>query len=193
MRGRLSSDFTPVRDRKADRGSFLRFIKPRNSFSKEKDNNRMPVQDTYPMPIAVKAAGFKSTMEFRRQVYLGPLSLQSCDKESTGSGVPVGYSRNRILQAAFMKKLTPLGLTAAAAARHAFVFTDQFQPDRAAGQLYPEGRTILVVTAEGAKVVNTNFDVTLTDATDRAETCLVIDCNQIVQQVDAVLNNESSK
>ena len=58
----------------------------------------MHVEPTYPLPIAAKAAGLKYR-EFRRHVENDFITLQGCDRKSTGTGVPTGYSRRRILQA----------------------------------------------------------------------------------------------
>jgi hypothetical protein len=151
------------------------------------------MQTFYSMPVAVKAAQFPSLVEWRRQVFNGPIKLRNCDRETTGSGIPVGYSRRRILQAAIVRKLIPLGVTNRAAGRCALAFTDEGTSERAAGQLYPHGKTILCVSAQGAKVLNAMFDVTLADATDREVAAITIDLNQVVAQVDAVLNNESAK
>jgi hypothetical protein len=147
------------------------------------------MQTFYSMPVAVKAAQFPSLVEWRRQVFNGPIKLQSCDRQTSGSGDPVGYSRRRILQAAILRKLIPFGVTNKAAGRHALAFTDECQTDRAAGQLFPNGKTILVVSPEGATVKNVMFDVTLADATDREVAAIIINLNQVVAQVDAVLES----
>jgi hypothetical protein len=152
----------------------------------------MCVEETFPLHVAAKASQ-STNKELRRQVTNGPLKLQGCDRASSGSGDPIGYSRRRILQAAITKQLTPLGMSASAAARAAFVFTDEGQTRRAPGELFQHGKTILVIAPAGASVRNLFFDVSLSDATDRAIAAIVIDINKVVAFVDSVLNNERPK
>jgi hypothetical protein len=147
----------------------------------------MRVEKTFPLHIAAEAAQF-TTKEFRRQVNNGPLKLQGCDRGSSGSGDPIGYSRRRILQAAITKRLTPLGVSASTAAAAAYRFTDEGQTRRQPSETFEHGKTLLLVSPEGATVKNVFFDVTLSDATDRTVAAIVVDLNKLVEAVDSVLN-----
>lgn len=145
---------------------------------------------TWPTRHAAEAAGMKQRA-LSQCFELGALKLRGADKKPSGSGSRIGLSRPRVYQAAFMKQLHRNGLSIPHAARLAFQFSDVGNINRAPGELFAHGTTILVVTPDGATVRNVFADTSLADISNSASV-IIVNCNQIVQQVDAVLNNESS-
>jgi hypothetical protein len=61
---------------------------------------------------------------------------------------------------------------------------------RAPGESFEHGKTTLVIGPEVATVKNIFSDTSLTDISDDAS-CIIVDLNKIVEQVDAVLNKIS--
>jgi hypothetical protein len=147
----------------------------------------MRVEPTYPLPIAAKAAGLKYR-EFRRHVENDFITLQGCDRKSTGTGVPTGYSRRRILQAATIKSMTLNEVSISKVAAAALLFSDEGQTGRAPGELFPCGRTILVSTPDGSAVLNVFHDTPLGDLMKHGACATIVDLNRIVDQVDSILN-----
>jgi hypothetical protein len=152
----------------------------------------MNVGTTYPLHVAASAAGYKPR-EFRRLVDNGFAALQGCDRMSTGTGVPTGYSRRRILQAATMKQITPLDVSASTASAAALAFSDEGQTSRAAGQLFNHGRTLLVIDAGGPIIKNVFHDTPWTEISKHGPCAIIVDLNQVVASVDAELNKHSQK
>jgi hypothetical protein len=120
----------------------------------------------------------------------GALKLTGKDKKSTGSGTYVGLSKPRVYQAAIMKHLNKLGLAIPRAARLAFQFSDVGNIDRAPGELFSQGKTVLLVTPDDATVKNT---FSFSDISNYAACSITVDLNQIVTQVNTELNKHSQK
>jgi hypothetical protein len=152
----------------------------------------MHVEQTYPLHVAAKAARFKPR-DFRHKVENGFLELKGCDRASTGTGDPAGYSRRRILQAATMKQITPLDVSASTASAAALTFSDEGQTNRAAGQLFDHGRTLLVIDAGGPIIKNVFHDTSWTEISKHGPCAIIVDLNQVVASVDAELNKHSQK
>jgi hypothetical protein len=145
---------------------------------------------TWPVRRAAEAAGMKQRA-LSQCFAIGALKLSGKDKKATGSGSRVALSKPRAYQAALMKQLHRNGLSFPHAARLAFEFSDVANINRAPGDLFAHGTTLLVVTPDGATVKNIFSDTSLADISNSA--CVItVNCNQIVQQVDAVLNKERS-
>jgi hypothetical protein len=142
--------------------------------------------DTWPLRDVAPAADMK-LRALRQWLETSVITLQGNDKKASGSGNHWGLSRQRAYQVAIVQRLNKLGMLVSRAASAALVFTDQGQTGRAAGDLFPQGKTILVVSAEGAKVVNTTFDAPHAEVTNRAATAITLDLNRVVQQVDSIL------
>jgi hypothetical protein len=106
------------------------------------------------------------------------------DRLATSSGHRHLRSIETVHQIAITDVLTRLGLSAKFAARAARKFTDEGQTGRAPGALFDRGATVLLVTPEGASVRNVFADTSFADVCNSASVILV--CNHIVQQVDAV-------
>jgi hypothetical protein len=75
------------------------------------------------------------------------------DKPSSGSGDHRLFSRATIDQIAIAKTLIDLGIAASPANNAAALFTE----------LFPCGQTLLVITPTDARIVNAEFNATLTD------------------------------
>jgi MerR HTH family regulatory protein len=100
------------------------------------------------------------------------------DKPSSGSGDHRLFSRATIYQIAIAKTLIDLGIAASPANRAAALFTE----------LFPCGRTLLVITPTGARIVNAEFNATLTDFCGRPFcSAIIVDCRHVVAAVDHAL------
>jgi hypothetical protein len=107
---------------------------------------------------------------------------------SNGSGDPAGLSRRRILQLAIIRHLTSAGVALAAASAAALTFSDVGQTGRAAGDLFPTGKTLLVLSDMPSVVVNSDFDASLASLSGGIS-LIVVDLNKIVSQVDIALTS----
>jgi hypothetical protein len=136
---------------------------------------------TWTLGPAARAAQ-TSTKTVRRLLDNKTITLLGSDVPSSGSGSYSRLSRNRILQIAITSQLLAVGMSLAKAAKAAFQFTDIND-----SRLFDFGRTFLVIDANDTHVVNVDYDERLTDATRRVSCAIIVDCNQIVAQVDAAL------
>jgi hypothetical protein len=112
------------------------------------------------------------------------------DKLASSSGDPHLRSIETVYQIAITAALVSLGLLPKRAACAARKFTDEGQTGRAPGALFARGRTVLKVTADCATVKNIFPDTSFTDVCNSASVIIV--CDDVVQQVDAVLNQKDS-
>ncbi len=144
---------------------------------------------TWRLRDAARAAEM-DTRALRQAFEIRALKLSGKDKKSSGSGSYIGLSRPRVDQAAVMKHLNRLGLSIPHAARLAFEFSDIGNVGRAPGVLYDHGKTLLVVTQDGATVKNGFHDTSFSDVSN-SECAIIVDLNKIVEQVDKVLNEIS--
>ena len=100
------------------------------------------------------------------------------DKPSSGSGDHRLFSRATIDQIAIAKTLIDLGIAASPANRAAAHFTE----------LFPCGRTLLIATPTDARIVNAEFNATLTDFCGRPfSSAVIVDCGHVVAAVDQAL------
>jgi hypothetical protein len=114
----------------------------------------------------------------------GLVRLQSCDVPSSGSGEKCGYSLRRLIQVALITELSRIGIAPSRAAKAAFAFSDQGNPGRAVGELYPLGTTLLAGLPGGEnKVLNIPPDLSISDvlATDTA--AFIINVNRVIDQI----------
>jgi hypothetical protein len=148
----------------------------------------MPAQH-WPPRTAANAAGMKPKA-FMRRFETGVLKLRGSDRKSTGSGCHVGLSRQRIYQAAIVEQLSRIGVSVSLASASAFHFSDAGNIGRNPGQLYEHGKTLLVINDEGATVKNVLFSDSIADASNDCACAITVNINKVVEQVDAVLNNE---
>jgi hypothetical protein len=150
----------------------------------------MHVEKTYPLHIAAAAAQSKPR-EFRRKVDNGFLAFKGCDRASTGTGDPAGYSQRRILQAAIIKGAGRL-VSSSTASDAALKFTDEGNLGRAPGELYPHGRTVLLITPDDATVKNLFSYTSLSDVSNSTWT-VIVDLNRLAEQVSTVLTKFESQ
>ena len=143
---------------------------------------------TYPLKDAARAAQMNER-ELRRHINNGIIKLQGYDRKSNGSGDPAGYSRRRILQAAIMKQMAGFGLPASKASAAALQFCDFGQTGRGAGDLFPTGKTLLILSEEPPVVINADFDVSVASLSPCGVSLTIIDINKIVASVDAALTS----
>ena len=147
---------------------------------------------TWPLGIAACAAQ-TSTRTIRRWLDNGVIKLRrGQDVIANGSGSYCGLSRNRILQIALTQQLLATGMSRSRAASAALVFTDTGDEQRAPGELYPFGKTLLVVDRT-PQVINADFDARLTDLMPLSPCAIVVDCARITTCVDEVLCKTNRK
>jgi hypothetical protein len=152
----------------------------------------MGVVQTYPLRVAAEAAQIPERTG-RRWIDNHVITLGGIDSRTTGSGNHCGWSRNRIEQAATMEILLKSGMSLSRAAKAALKFTDEGQTGRAPGQLFEHGKTMLVISGNGASVKNCFFDATLADVSNREISITSVDMNKVVDQVDSVLERTNTK
>ena len=145
------------------------------------------MNSTWPLRVAAQAADMKPSA-LMQWFYTGVLSLQGNDRKSTGSGDHAGLSKQRACQAAITQVLNRRRVSVSYAARGAFQFTDCGNTGRAAGELFPVGKTILLLN-DLAIVKNVFSDTSFFDLSIGSASIIAVDLAAIVEQVDAVLNN----
>jgi hypothetical protein len=97
------------------------------------------------------------------------------DKASTGSGDHRLFSRATVIRIAIANQLIKLGVAASPANRSASLFIELFE----------FGRTLLLTTPTGAKIVNAEYSAPLTDICGKPfESAVIIDIGQIVSAID---------
>jgi hypothetical protein len=145
---------------------------------------------TYQIGVAARAAN-TTPRKLRRTIDHNVIKLRGTDKQSTGTGDCVGFSRSRVLQIAITNELLSTGMALSKAADAALEFSDYGNQGRAAGKLFETAKTLLVVRPTGAVVVNADFDASFVDLSARGISIIVLDLNKIVAQVDLALNLKS--
>jgi hypothetical protein len=116
------------------------------------------------------------------------------DVPAASSGVPRQFSRRRIDQIAIAAELVNVGISSSHAAEAASTFTDQPSKGRAAGELYPVGKTLLVVAADGTSVVNVSESAALDSAIDvLASVAAIVNVGAVIDRVDRALAGTSRR
>ena len=142
---------------------------------------------TWPLQTVARAA--EVTPDCLKQWFgNGILHLRGNDKKSKGTGHKVGLSRGRAYEAKIVQHLNRLDVTVSRGARAAFEFTLNGNNGRQAGQLFPMGKSVLVLEPNGAVVANVDFDSRASDLINNG-VLLLVDLNKVVADVDAVLNS----
>jgi hypothetical protein len=154
--------------------------------TRTKDFQNMSAR-TYPARVAAEAAQTPQ-LTIRRWIDSAATPLRSNDSRTSGSGNYCGLSRNRILQLAITQALLKSGLSLSRAAKYALEFSDSAANGREAGQLFPVGKSVLVIGNGSAAVNNVDFSVSVFDLSNSG-VAVIVDLNAIVNQVDAVLNS----
>jgi hypothetical protein len=109
------------------------------------------------------------------------------DKLPSGSGDPHLMCIETVLQLAITVELVRLRVQPKAAARAARTFTNEGEPGRKPGSCFTHGKTILVITPDGATVKNVLYDATLAEVNNRHACVISVDLNRIVNQVNEKL------
>jgi hypothetical protein len=110
------------------------------------------------------------------------VSLGDGDVDAGTSGIPRMMCMERVIQVAISYELNRLGLNPTRASEAAAHFTDRSQPGRAAGKLFANNRTYLVVTARETFVINAPHA-----APSDFGPSVVVDVGQIVERIDRAL------
>ena len=121
----------------------------------------------------------------------GTIKQSRRDKASTGSGEHRQFSRNTIVQIAIARKFIELGINAGRANAAAALFTDHGQRNRAPGEPFAEGLTILALRPTGASVFNAQFDADFSELSDFGVAFVAIDCGKICKTMDAILISQT--
>jgi hypothetical protein len=147
---------------------------------------------TWPLNKNAEAAGMKPRA-VRRWTETGVITLQGNDRMPDGPGCPAGFSRQRVYQTAIVRHLVKLGVPASDAALAAFEFTDRGNKNRAPGQLFEHGRTILQMGPRPNEPVvrNVDYDAAFSDVCNLSPCVIQLDCKTVVDEVDAILNANS--
>jgi hypothetical protein len=108
------------------------------------------------------------------------------DVPGSGKGSPRRFGIRRVYQIAVAHRLALLGIPANIAITLAAKFTDEPQHGRPIGGVFPTGRTILLVSADGtSRVANLQPDASI-DALITTDATIVVD-------IGAILNNIHSR
>lgn len=122
----------------------------------------------------------------------GWLDRRIVDVPAFGSGNNRRFSRDDAIRVALIADLTKVGVSISEAAKAAASFCDEAGGDRDAGELYPAGRTVLIVDADSARCVNVEatreqFDSAMAEVYASERTAVVVVVNAIAKRVDAAL------
>lgn len=109
-----------------------------------------------------------------------------------GSGSQRRFSRDDVVRVALIAELTRLGVSVSEAAHAAATYSDDAGSDRDASELFPSGRTLLIIDADGARVINVDvpreqFESAMAAVYSETRAALVVSVNTVVAQVDAAL------
>jgi hypothetical protein len=113
----------------------------------------------------------------------GIIELGEGDIASTGTGSPRQFSLKRVVNIALVAELIKIGVNLARAAEAAEMFTDEGSQDRAAGELFARGKTLLVISASTTAVINVRDGRAPPDFGP----AVTVDCGEIVAHVDRAL------
>src|ERR1700682_1201232 len=151
------------------------------------------LEDHMPTPL-LKLGGLSratgaSVATLRRWFDRGKFKQSRRDKASTGHGDHRQFSRNTVVQIAIAKQLIELGIGAGRANAAASMFTDHGQRNRAAGETFSQGRTILVIRPTGPVILNPLFDAEFSELADYGIAFVAVDCGKTCSEVDSILNS----
>lgn len=115
------------------------------------------------------------------------------DHPSSGTGDHRTFGRAIINKIAIAKKLIAVGIAAGPANAAASMFTDHGQRNRAAGEPFAQGRTLLVLRASGPVIINSIFDAEFSELAADGIAFVALDCGKTVKEIDAILNTTAHK
>jgi hypothetical protein len=112
------------------------------------------------------------------------------DKRPSGSGSYRLVCAATVYQIALTAACIKLGISARHAADAARLFAAG-QPGRPPNTLYGFDRTLLTIKETGAKIINAQFNASLTDICGRPfEAAIIIDVGQIIRAIDQSLSKK---
>jgi hypothetical protein len=123
----------------------------------------------------------------------GTIKQSRRDVASGGSGEHRKFSRNTTVQIAIAKQLIDLGINAGPANAAASLFTEHGQRNRAVGEPFSQGRTILALRPTGAVVLNAQVDADFSELSDFGVAFVAVDCGKICKEVDSIILNTPTK
>ena len=140
---------------------------------------------TWPIKTVARVADVNSRI-LDQWFRTGMLQYRGGDKHHTGTGVKVGLTRPRVIEATIVRLLGRYDVPASRAGRAAFEFTISENAGRPACELFPLGSTALVLRQNDAVVVNVTPETRVSDLSANG-VAIVVDLNAIVAHVDAEL------
>ncbi len=118
----------------------------------------------------------------------GIFKLSRRDKLSSGSGSYREFSRITTIKFAIAQKFVELNVSAGPAHEAASLFTDHSQPGRAAGELFPQDRTVICLRKSGPVLINAPYFYDFADLADHGDAFVALDCAKICREVDTALS-----
>lgn len=118
------------------------------------------------------------------------LARKLVDIPASGTGSHRIFDRSDVVRIAIVAELVRLGVSVSESAKAASAFADRGDNGRVAGELFSEGRTVLVHDEHGTSVLcdrGEGFGVALHFAFGVANT--LVDCNAVVARVDDALSS----
>lgn len=113
------------------------------------------------------------------------------DVDEGTSGVPRQFTKRRVLQMALTSELVRIGLKAGDAAQAAAVFSDESQDGRAAGEVFAEGKTALIVDENGARCISVAdrdaFESAMSTVYADTRTVIAVNVSEVIARVDRAL------
>jgi hypothetical protein len=156
-------------------------------------HRKMPHMKTLTWPINMVARVADVDSRILSQWFrTGMLQHRGDDKHSMGTGVKVGLSRPRVIEATIVRLLSRYGVPASRAGRAAFEFTINENAGRPVCELFQTGTTALVIRQHDAVVVNLTPETRISDLSANA-VAIVVDLNAIVAHVDAELSKPNQR
>jgi len=142
---------------------------------------------TWPIKTVARVADVNSRI-LDQWFRTGMLRYSSDDKHSMGTGVRSGMTRPRVIEATIVRLLGRYGVPTSRAGRAVQEFTmNGNNGRRAACELFPLGKTVLIIGQNDAVVSNVDFDANIFDLSNNG-VALVVDLNAIVAKVDFELS-----
>lgn len=121
------------------------------------------------------------------------LSRKLVDVPAHGSGTHRRFSKDDTTRIALIADLTKVGVSVSDAAKAAASFCDEAGADRDASELFPSGKTVLLIDADGARCINVDasreqFESAMKTVYAPERTVVMVVINHVVARVDAALD-----
>lgn len=115
------------------------------------------------------------------------------DRRPNGSGDKRLSSIETVYQFGITAALSKLYVSGRQAAYAARKFTDNSNPGRPAGRLFPEARTLLCIRPMGPIVVNAPYDADFSDLSDHGTVFVALDIGKVCGAIDTALEQINLK